>query len=206
MPGEFPFGKKSIEGCSLRVKRERVWVDTQHITRSKLSERHGKDRTKIDKSKEVGINEQGNLLCLMIMSEIIGAIKRLDTSPEKIRDFGITFLVVFAIIGGILLYKGRSVGYAGFGVGVLFAVLGKWAPGSLKAFYRAWMALSLVIGFFMSRLILCMLYYCVLTPIGIIMRLLGKDLLDQRWDKETQSYWIEKEKKAFDKEQYRKLY
>jgi hypothetical protein len=142
----------------------------------------------------------------MIMSEIIDEIKRIDASPKKIRDFGITFLVVFALIGGLLLYKGRSVGYAGFGLGVLFAVLGSWAPGALKAFYRAWMALALVIGFFMSRLILCMLYYCVLTPIGVIMRLLGKDLLDEQWDKEAPSYWIKKGKKPFDKEQYKKLY
>ena len=140
------------------------------------------------------------------MSEIISEIKAIDTSPKKIRDFGITFFVVFAIIGGVLLYKGRSLGYACLALSILFVVLGRWAPGSLKPLHKAWMTLALVIGFFTSRLILCILYYCVLTPIGVIMRLFGKDLLDQRWDKEAPSYWIKKERKAIDKEQYKKLF
>ncbi len=140
------------------------------------------------------------------MSEIISEIKAIDTSPKKIRDFGITFFVVFALIGGVLLYKGRSLGYACFGAGVLFVVLGKWAPRLLRPLCKAWMTLALVLGFFTSRIILCILYYCVLTPIGVIMRLLGKDPLDRRWDEEARSYWIKKERKAFDKEQYKKLY
>jgi hypothetical protein len=140
------------------------------------------------------------------MSEIISEIKAIDQSPKQIRDFGITFFVVFALVGGVLLYKGRSYGYACFAVSILFVVLGGWAPGSLKPFHKAWMTLALVLGFFTSRLILCILYYCVLTPIGVIMRLFGKDILDQRWDKEAPSYWIKKERKAFDKEQYKKLF
>jgi len=140
------------------------------------------------------------------VSEIISEIKGIDASPKRIREFGITFFVVLSLIGWVLLYKGRSLGYTFLGVGVLFVVFGTWAPGPLKPFYRAWMALALVLGFFTSRLILCILYYCVLTPIGVIMRLLGKDLLGRRWDKEARSYWIKKERKTFDKEQYRKLY
>jgi len=140
------------------------------------------------------------------MSEIISEIKAIDASPKKIRDFGITFFVVFAVIGGVLLYKGRSFGYAWLALSILFIVLGRWAPGSLKPFHKVWMTLALVLGFFTSRLILCILYYCILTPIGVIMRLFGKDLLDQRWDKEARSYWIKKERKTFDKEQYKKLY
>ncbi|MBW2259606.1 MAG: hypothetical protein JRF18_04040 [Deltaproteobacteria bacterium] len=116
--------------------------------------------TRFDKTKADGINEQVNSQRFSVMSEIISEIKAIDTSPRKIRDFGITFLVVFALIGGVLLYKGRSLGYACFGAGA----------------------------------------------IGVIMRLLGKDPLDRRWDEEARSYWIKKERKTFDKEQYKKLY
>jgi hypothetical protein len=48
--------------------------------------------------------------------------------------------------------------------------------------------------------------YLVLSPIGVLMRVFGKDFLDQRWDKGAASYWIKKEKKPFDKKQYEKLY
>jgi hypothetical protein len=140
------------------------------------------------------------------MSEIISEIRAIDTSPKKIRDFGIVFFVVFALLGGVLLYKGRSSGYACLALSVVFIVLGRWAPGLLRPVQKAWMALALLLGFFTSRLILCILYYCVVTPIGVIMRLLGKDLLDQRWEKEASSYWIKKDRKDFDKEQYKKLY
>jgi len=168
--------------------------------------RKGQDPTRFDKSRADGINEEVNSRRFSIMSEIISEIKAIDTSPKKIRDFGITFFVMFVLIGGVLLYKGRSIGYACFAVGVVFIVLGRWAPGSLKPFHKAWMTLALVLGFFTSRIILCVLYYCVLTPIGVIMRLLGKDLLDKRWNKEARSYWIKKERNTFDKEQYKKLY
>jgi hypothetical protein len=140
------------------------------------------------------------------MSEIINEIRAIDTSPRKIRDFGMVFFVVFALLGGVLLYKGRSSGYACLALSVVFVVLGTRAPGLLKPIHKVWMTLALLLGFFTSRLILCILYYCVVTPIGVMMRLLGKDLLDQRWNTEASSYWIKKDQKGFDKEQYKKLY
>ena len=140
------------------------------------------------------------------MSEIISEIKAIDATPKKIRDFGITFFVVFIVIGGALLYKGRTAGYAFFAAAILFIALGRWAPGWLKPFHKAWMTLALVLGFVTSRLILCILYYCVLTPIGLIIRLTGKDLLDRGWNKKASSYWIRKQQKSVDKKQYEKLY
>lgn len=145
-------------------------------------------------------------VCIIVLSEILDEIKAVDTGPKSIRNFGITFLVVLAIIGGILVYKGRPIGYLGIGLGVLFFGLGMWAPATLRAVYRVWMGLAVVLGFFMSRIILSLLFYLVVTPVGLMMRLLRKDILDQKWDKEAASYWIKKKKRPFDKKQYEKLY
>jgi hypothetical protein len=142
----------------------------------------------------------------MIVSELIQDIKGIDTSPKKIRDFGITFFVIFAVIGGVFLYKGRPSGYGAIGLGLLFLFAGLWAKSSLKGLFKIWMGFAAVLGFFMSRIILCILFYLVVTPVGLITRLLGKDLLNQRWDQEAESYWIKKEKKPFDKKQYEKLF
>jgi hypothetical protein len=166
----------------------------------------GQGLSRFDKSTADDINEQMNARRSLAMLEIISEIKAIDTSPKKIRDTGITFFLVFVLIGGILLYKGRHSGYAFFAAGILFIALGGWVPGWLKPFHKAWMTLSLVLGYFTSRLILCILYYCVLTPIGLIIRLSGKDLLDRQWDREASSYWIKKERQSLDKEQYKKLY
>lgn len=145
-------------------------------------------------------------MCIIVLSEILDEIKAVDTGPKSIRNFGITFLVVLAIIGGILVCKGRPLGYAGIGLGVLFFGLGIWAPATLRAVYRVWMGLAVVLGFFMSRIILSILFYLVVTPVGLMMRLLRKDVLDQKWDKGAASYWIKKKKRPFDKKQYEKLY
>ena len=142
----------------------------------------------------------------MIISEIIDDIKAIDTSPKKIRDFGITFFVILGLIGGALIYKGHDLGYLMIGLGVLFLVAGLWVKGSLKALYKIWMGLAVVIGFFMSRIVLSVLFYVVLTPLGLIMRALGKDLLNRRWEQEAKSYWIRKERRPFDKKRYEKLF
>ena len=142
----------------------------------------------------------------MIFSDIINDLRGVDTSPKKLRDFGITFFVVFALIGGALLHKGRGGGYLSIGLGLLFLLGGIFAKNSLRGLYKLWMGFAVVLGFFMSRIILGILFYLVITPIGVVVRLFGKDLLNERWDPEADSYWIKKEKKPFDKKQYEKLY
>jgi hypothetical protein len=141
-----------------------------------------------------------------MISDIISEIRAIDANKKVIRQFGILFLFVLATIGGILLYKGMAGGYAFLGSGVLFFALGMWAPGALRGFYRVWMGIAVVLGYFMSRIILCLLFYLVVTPIGLAMKLMGKDVLDKKWNKKADSYWIKRDKKPVDKKQYEKLY
>ena len=65
-------------------------------------------------------------------------------------------------------------------------------PVILKPVYRVWMTLAVVMGFIMTRVILSVVYYLVMTPIGLAMRLFGKDPMHRRIDPEASSYWIEK--------------
>jgi len=141
-----------------------------------------------------------------MFSEIRDEIRAIDTGPKAIRNFGITFFVVLGVVGGLMIYKDKSVGYAGIGFGVLFLILGLWAPITLKALYKVWMALAAVLGFFMSRVILSLLFYLVVTPTGLAMRLFGKDVLDQRWDKKAATYWKKRDSKHSDKKRYERLY
>jgi len=145
-------------------------------------------------------------LTTMMISDLINDIKAIDASPKKIRDFGITFFAIFALIGGALLYKGRDVGYLSIGLGLLFLLAGIFAGNSLRLLYKVWMGFAAILGFFMSRVILCMIFYLVITPISMLVKVFGKDTLDQRWDREAGSYWIKKEKKPLDKKKYEKLY
>lgn len=141
-----------------------------------------------------------------MISDIVSEIRGIDAGKRAIRNFGITFLVVLSAIGGLLLYKGKALGYTCVGCGVLFFLLGVWAPDALRKVYKVWMGLAVVLGYFMSRIILSLLFYVVVTPIGLTMRLMGKDILNQKWDKNADSYWIKRDKKPVDKKQYEKLY
>ena len=68
------------------------------------------------------------------------------------------------------------------------------------------MALAIIIGFFMSRLLLTLLFYGVMTPIGLAMKLFGKDTLDERIEKGKASYWQELPTGRKVKEHYERQY
>ena len=91
-------------------------------------------------------------------------------------------------------------------LGAALIVLGLTVPVLLKPVYRVWMALAVVLGFVMTRVILTVVYYLIMTPIGLIMRLLGKDPLHRRLDPGASSYWIEKTYPDESKERLEKYY
>ena len=75
--------------------------------------------------------------------------------------------------------------------GAALGALGLFKPDVLKPLQKAWMGLGVVLGFFVSRIIMAVLFYLIITPVGFIMKLFGKDILDQRIDKNKTSYWHE---------------
>jgi hypothetical protein len=78
--------------------------------------------------------------------------------------------------------------------GVLIA-LGMFWPAILRYAYIAWMSLAFALGFIMAHLILTVFFYLVVTPIGLIARLAGKDFLSLKLDRHATSYWIARENK-----------
>ena len=62
-------------------------------------------------------------------------------------------------------------------------------PFVLKPVYWIWMIFGIILGWFMTRVILSLLFYVVFTPIGLILRFFGKQFLELRWDNSKESYW-----------------
>ena len=140
------------------------------------------------------------------MISIFEDIRNIKSGRKELREFGITIGAVLLIISGLAVWSGKaSYGYF-ITFGFLSIVLGLIAPGILKPFQKVWMAFSAVIGFFMSRLILALLFYGVMTPIGLLMKLFGKDILDQRILKEETSYWHERPLALKNKASYENQY
>ena len=133
-------------------------------------------------------------------------IKKIKSGKKELRNFGFTIGLIFAILGVAAFVRHKAV-YTWFGgITAFFICCGLIAPAVLKPLQKAWMAISIVIGFFMSRIILAALFYAVITPTGLIMKISGKDILDERIDKKRTSYWHERVPDARGKEGYEKQF
>ncbi|HYE33112.1 MAG TPA: SxtJ family membrane protein [Methylomirabilota bacterium] len=119
-------------------------------------------------------------------------LKELKTGKRELRNFGLLVGGIFAALGAWFLYRGKVVGPWFLGVGAPLMLLGLIAPQALRRVYLAWMAMALVMGFVVSTVLLTLFYFVVITPIGLIARLAGKDFMTRRLDKSAPSYWTER--------------
>ena len=137
---------------------------------------------------------------------MIEDIKNIKSTKKELKEFGLTIGAILVILGLVVLYKNKPMYPYLLGVGVVFITAGLLFSSILKPLQKAWMALSIVIGFFVSRIILTILFYLVITPIGIVIRLMNKDILDERIDKRKDSYWHIRDAKKEPKESYENQY
>ncbi|MBL7157983.1 MAG: hypothetical protein ISS91_00520 [Candidatus Omnitrophica bacterium] len=137
---------------------------------------------------------------------MLDEILTIKSEKKHLREFGLTIGIILCFLGGIGLWRGKEIYPYFFTVGGIFIVTGVFIPFILKPLQKAWMGFSIILGFFVSRIIMTILFYFVLTPIGIIMRLLGKDLLDQKIDKNKVSYWHQRDAKQKDAKSYENQY
>ncbi|MEW6351061.1 MAG: SxtJ family membrane protein [Thermodesulfobacteriota bacterium] len=129
-----------------------------------------------------------------IREEIHAAYR--EPTGRDLTLLAIVFLVGFGLIGSYFLFwKGKGSGYVWLCVGVGLALL-RVIPPLFRLVYRLWISFSVCIGYFVSRLILTSVFFLVITPIGIIMRILGKDPMDRKIDKAAESYWQPKTDQA----------
>ena len=109
------------------------------------------------------------------------------------RSFGIVFFIVFLLIALYPLLKGNDLRIWSLIISLIFLTLGLINSKILTPLNRLWFKFGLLLGKFISPLIMGIIFFVVVTPIGIIMRLLKKDLLNLK-KKDTKSYWIKRDK------------
>ncbi|MBK6914680.1 MAG: hypothetical protein IPH11_13905 [Ignavibacteriales bacterium] len=123
-------------------------------------------------------------------------IKHIDNSDEAVKKTGLTVGVVLILVSLLLWYLGKY-SFMYFSIaGGLFVILAFIAIPVLRPFHKLWMMLALLMGFVMSRVILTILYYLVLTPIGLIAKLVGKKFIPLGFDKNANTYWEKRENTA----------
>ena len=125
---------------------------------------------------------------------------------SQAKKFGKTMFYAFLIFGGLLIWKGKALGYYSFGLSFLFLLFSWLAPTILIPIERGWMKVGYALGWVNTRILLTILFFVILTPIRFFLWLLRKDLLDQKIDRSKSSYWILREFGVIDPKRYERLY
>lgn len=123
-------------------------------------------------------------------------IKQLKTTDRDLRKFGLLVGGVFAALGLIFFLRHKAHWPYFVWPGVALIAFGAVLPRALKYVYIAWMSVAFVLGFIISHIILGLFFFLVITPIGLLARLLGKDFLSLKLDRAAKSYWLPREAKA----------
>ena len=129
-------------------------------------------------------------------------------SPRELRTFGKVVALGFPVFAALLGASARLrshvwpvwmlwLGAAGLAAGLLCV----FAPRIARPFYLVWMALGCCVGLVVSNVVLAAIYFLVVTPVGLALRLAGRDPLRRAFERERQTYWDDAEK-AGDAERY----
>jgi hypothetical protein len=133
---------------------------------------------------------------------MIEEIKNIKNTKSDFRNFGITIGVFLMVIAGFLFWKGRESYTILLISGLALSVLGLVIPIILKPIYWIWMVFAAILGWIMTRVILSVLFYVVITPIGVFSRLSGNQFIELKWDKSKDSYWNTRTTKQQNNEHY----
>ena len=123
------------------------------------------------------------------MSEIVSHIST-EQSPEK--SFGIVFSIVFLIVSLYPLINSEGLRIWALVVSAIFLLFAFLAPTILILPNKLWFKFGMLLGSIVAPIVMLLVYFITVLPVGLIMRLLGKDLLKQKLDKNAKSYWIER--------------
>mgnify|MGYP001421514767 CR=1 FL=1 len=136
---------------------------------------------------------------------MIEEIKNIKKDKKELRSFGITIGIILFIISAILFYYDKSsyqiISYVGSG----FIALGIIIPILLKPIYILWMTFAVMLGWVMTRVILSIVFFFIITPISFLTKLLDEDFLVLK-KSNSESYWNYRDRKVELNQDYEKQF
>ena len=107
------------------------------------------------------------------------------------RSFGVVFFIVFLAIGIYPILNGGEIRYWSLIISIIFLILGILNSKVLIPLNKIWFRFGIFLGKIISPLVMAIIFFFVVTPIGLLMRFIGKDVLNLKFNNDK-SYWIEK--------------
>jgi len=121
----------------------------------------------------------------------------LNNSKIKInsnRSFGIVFFFVFVIVSLWPLINENSLRVWSIFVSIIFLILGLMNSKLLTPLNILWFKFGKLLGFIIAPIVMGIVFFVVITPTGLIMKIIGKDLLNNKYNNKIKSYWINRGK------------
>ena len=106
----------------------------------------------------------------------------------------ISFFIVFLILSLWPLKSGNNLNFYFFVTSVIFLILGALNSKLLSPLNKAWIKFGEILGLIIAPIVMGLVYFVILTPVSLIVRLFGKDLLGLKFIKENETYWIKRKK------------
>ena len=115
-------------------------------------------------------------------------------SQSSNRSFGILFFIVFLIFGVWPLKNGENLNYYFIIFSGIFLILGLLNSKLLSPLNKIWIKFGEILGVIIAPIIMALVYFVILTPVSLVVRVFGKDILGLKFINKQQTYWINRKK------------
>ena len=133
-------------------------------------------------------------------------IKHIKTGKKDLRSFGVTIGIILLLVAAFLFYREKESFQTFLYIAGVFIGLALILPSMLKPIYIVWMTFAVILGWFMTRVILSLLFYVIITPIGLVLRIFGKDFLELKKQAVQGSYWNQRDSNFEKNQNYEKQF
>ncbi|MFC2161906.1 SxtJ family membrane protein [Acidobacteriota bacterium] len=137
---------------------------------------------------------------------IIEEIKNIKSGKKDLRKFGVTIGIALTLLGVLFLWQGKEIYVYFFILSATLIFHSLLIPNLLKPLQKIWMTFAVMMGWFMSRVLLSILFYIIVTPIGLITGIIGKRFLDLKFEKSKESYWNFRQAKEVKRSDYERQF
>jgi len=124
----------------------------------------------------------------------------------EVKKFGLLFGTICSGVALYVFLTGGDVWLWFVFAAAFFFFTGLFAQRVLRPIHAAWMRFAHALAWVNTRILLGLFFYLVMTPLGVIMRLAGKDFLDEKIDRSASTYWIKREEQPLDRTRYERLF